>query len=129
MFYKEVYRGLARYIGEDELYDKIDGLPPFQFYKNEIYEIRIIDEGYLFYVFVLTLEGGAVTYVPYKPGNLWTFWEAPVVAESSPAPPVAAEPSPAHPTFVRYWIDRLRSKFSRRNRIVNLFLRMGELPR
>lgn len=119
MFCKEVYRGLARYIGEDELYDKIGVLPPFQFYKNEVYEVRIIDEGYLFYVFVLTPDGETVTYVPYEPECLWTLWDI----------PVAAEPSPAHPTFVRYWIDRLRSRFSRRNQTVSLFLRRGGLPR
>ena len=119
MFCKEVYRGLARYLGEDELYDKIDSRPPLQFYKNEVYEVRIIDEGYLFYVFVLTPDGETVTYVPYEPKCLWTLWDI----------PVAAEPSPARPTFVRYWIDRLRSRFSRRNQTVSLFLQMGGLPR
>lgn len=62
MFCKEVYRGLARYIGEDELYYRIDVFPPFQFYKNEVYYVRIIDEGYLFYVFVLTPDEEPVTY-------------------------------------------------------------------
>lgn len=111
MFCKEVYRGLARYLGEDELYNKVDMFPPFQFYENEVYYVRIIDEGYLFYVFVLTPDGETVTYVPYEPESLLTLWDI----------PVAAEPSPARPTFVRYWIDRLRSRFSRRNQTVSLF--------
>lgn len=123
MFSRRVYRGLARYLGEDEVYIKVDHCSPFQFYKNEVYEVCIIDEGYLFYVLVLTPEGETVTYVPYEPECLWNYWE-PLLRQD-----VAAEPSPAHPTFVRYWIDRLRSKFSRRNRIVNSFLQRGELPR
>lgn len=119
MFCKEVYRGLARYLGEDELYYRIDVFPPFQFYKNEVYYVRIIDEGYLFYVFVLTPDEEPVTYVPYEPGCLWTLWDA----------PVAVEPSPSHPTFVQYWIDRFRSKSARRNQIAKMFSQMGELLR
>ena len=119
MLCREIYKGLARYLGEDELYTKASEKPPFQFYTNEIYEVRIIDEGYLFYVFVLTPEGEPVTYVPYKPGCLFEIWE----------PLSAAEPSPSRPTFVQYWIDRFRSKSARRNQIAKMFSQMGELPR
>lgn len=119
MFSREVYRGLARYLGKDELYTAAVYFEPFQFYTNETYEVRIIGEGYLYYVFVLTPDGEPVTYVPYDPGCLWSHWE----------PLVAAEPSPSRPAFVQYWIDRLRSKFARRNQIAKMFSQMGELPR
>lgn len=125
MFSREVYRGLALYLGEDELYTKIDCYPPFQFYHNKVYEVCIIDEGYLYYVFVLTPDGEPVTYVPYYPGCLWSYWESLLRQDAD----VAAEPSPSRPTFVQYWIDRFRSKSARRNQIAKMFSQMGELLR
>lgn len=123
MFSREVYRGLARYLGKDELYTAATYYEPFQFYTNETYEVCIIDEGYLYYVFVLTPDGEPVTYVPYEPGTLWSYWE-PLLRQET-----VAKPSPSRPTFVQYWIDRFRSRSALRNRTVRTFLRMGELLR
>ena len=123
MFSREVYRGLARYLGKDELYTAAVYFEPFQFYTDETYEVCIIDEGYLFYVFVLTPDGKPVTYVPYEPGCLWSYWE-PLLRQD-----VVAELSLSRPTFVQYWIDRFRSKSVRRNQIARMFSQRGELHR